>query len=102
MNPTPAQLVKLSRFASLTTKQVTPAVVGSILEIMGWKLSEDKIATLASTIVANDEDALVTWIMQPENTQFVKGLVFEGKMKTAGNDHSIVVCPFCRNFIDIS
>jgi hypothetical protein len=92
----------LAKHGNTTTSQVTTELVLEIAQVFGTKLSNDSASQLANSISTDSDEKLSNWVMRPENVERLKFLATEKRDPLPGNDHTVVVCPHCREFIDLS
>lgn len=64
-----ATLRKLSKYATLTTHELTPDVARDLLSILGFTVNDDTLKEVLEVLLKEDEDDLVTWISDPDRQE---------------------------------
>jgi len=85
--------LQLLKFANLTSKDITPAVITEIASVFDYELSDSTISKMAELIKLDDGDTLADWIGSPTNLGRLKALL---SPEDSEDGPTVVLCPHCQ------
>jgi hypothetical protein len=91
----------MTKYGNKSTNDVTSFMVTEFAQAFGVEYSGEAAEHLANAIREDSEEKLSDWVMRPENTARLKELATERRDPQPGSDHSVIMCPHCRGFIDL-